>query len=108
MNNKITKANISPIKFVTQTSRYAESEIVYYGDKNILTFKTYKGQNLKQDQNDKFFVVPPNMEYRPDLLSYKVYGIVDYWWKIMEFNNIKDIYDFKSGINIRLDRKSVV
>lgn len=98
----ITETNISPTKFVTQTSRYADSEVIYYGEKNIITFKTYKGQNLQQNKNDKFYVVTPSTEYRPDLLSYKIYGTVDYWWKILEFNNIKDIYDFKAGLNIRL------
>lgn len=102
MFNKITETKISPTKFVTPSSRYANAEVIYYGDNNIITFKTYKGNDLKQDKNDRFYVVTPGMEYRPDLLSYKVYGIVDYWWKILEFNNIKDVYDFKSGLNIRL------
>lgn len=99
---KITETNLSTRTFVTQSSRYINSEVIYYGDNNLITFKTYKGQNLKQNKNDKFYTVTPGMEYRPDLLSYKVYKTVDYWWKILEFNNIKDIYEFKSGLNIRL------
>ena len=38
----------------------------------------------------------------PEIVSNKVYGSPDFWWKIMEANNIKDIFDFKTGINIRL------
>jgi len=98
----IQKTNIPAQQFVTPTSRYINSEVINYGERKILTFKTYKGQNLEQNKNDKFYTITASLEYRPDLLSYKVYGIVDYWWKIMEFNNIKDIYDFKSGMTIRL------
>jgi hypothetical protein len=35
-------------------------------------------------------------------VSLETYGVVDYWWKILEANNMKDIFDFKSGVNIRL------
>jgi len=42
------------------------------------------------------------MEYRPDLVSRDKYGIPDFWWKIMEVNNIKDIIDFKAGRTIVL------
>jgi len=42
------------------------------------------------------------MEFRPDKMSQHVYGHVDWWWKIMEANNIKDVYDFKAGTNIRI------
>jgi len=41
-------------------------------------------------------------EFRPDLVSYKVYSTPDYWWKILEFNGMMDIFDFKNGRNIRL------
>jgi len=41
-------------------------------------------------QSDKYFVVTPGTEYRPDLVSKEAYGAVDFWWKIMEANNIKD------------------
>ena len=47
-------------------------------------------------------VISKNYEFRPDLVSYEAYGVVDFWWKIMEFNNIKDIFDFKAGINLTI------
>lgn len=30
---------------------------------------------------------------RPDLISYSVYGTVDYWWLLMMVNGIEDIWN---------------
>ena len=39
---------------------------------------------------------------RPDLLSFRIYGDVQYWWILMLFNGIKDINDdLKTGVEIR-------
>ena len=102
MATAITTTNISPKTFVTASSRYANSTVIQYGDNNILTFKTYVRNDPVISSTDKFTVVPPGEEYRPDLTSYLAYNSVDYWWLIMEFNGIFDIYDYKSGLNIRI------
>jgi hypothetical protein len=47
-------------------------------------------------------VIPVSIQYRPDLLSQKKYGTVDFWWKIMEVNEIKDVMNFKAGRTILL------
>ena len=44
----------------------------------------------------------PGQEYRPDLVSNRVYGTPDFWWRIMEANNIKDVFEFKAGLNLRI------
>jgi hypothetical protein len=36
------------------------------------------------------------------MVSQEAYGVPDFWWRIMEFNNIKDVFDFKSGLNIAI------
>jgi hypothetical protein len=100
MANKIEVTNIQNSTVVTNTSRYAESEILYYGDENRITFETYKRKKIPENKGDKFTVV--TQSYRPDLLSQNVYGSPDFWWKIMQANNIWDIWDFKAGITIRL------
>lgn len=106
MANYIEETNISSKRFVPVTSRYAGSVVVYYTENKLLSFKTYKKnvreteKNIKTNFSDKFYVVNPGTEYRPDLVSLKAYGTVDFWWKILEANNIKDIFDFKSGLNI--------
>lgn len=102
MANKIEYANIRSNKFVTPTSRYLKSNVIYYGDNKITTFETYKKEKYNPSSNDQVAVIPNAMQYRPDLVSKEKYGTVDFWWKIMEVNNIRDIMDFKSGLTIIL------
>lgn len=40
-------------------------------------------------------------QYRPDMLSYNLYGITDYWWILMWYNSIVNISDLVSGVEIR-------
>ena len=66
-----------------------------------MLFRSYKKNNsYSPSTNDKYTVITKGYEYRPDLVSYQAYGTPDFWWKIMEVNGIKDIFDFKSGLNI--------
>lgn len=88
--------------YVTFTSRYKSSDVVFYGDDRKTTFTTYKRVEIPQSETDTFLTVTAPFAYRPDLVSYRAYGTPDYWWKILEFNNIADIYDFKAGLNIRI------
>lgn len=102
MANKIEYTNLRPTDFVTNVSRYASSKIIYYSDERIITFETYKRKEMKKSKADQVAIIPPGMEYRPDLVSKEKYGIPDFWWKIMEANNIKDITEFKAGKTIVL------
>lgn len=102
MPNKIEFTNIGPERFVDPLSRYSNSKVIRYGKNNKLTFTTYKRIGRAEAANDQFMVITSNFEYRPDLVSYKKYGTTDFWWQIMEVNNIFDIFEFKKGVNIRL------
>lgn len=102
MANRIEETNLLPEQFVPQTSRYTDSNVIYYGNRNVLTFTTYVKKDNSENANDRFTVISPGQEYRPDLLSFEAYGTPDFWWRIMEANGIMDIFDFKAGINIRL------
>lgn len=100
--NQISYPEITTKRFVDFSSRYINSKVLYYGDNNKLTFSTYKRKPIPASSNDKFVLINSSTEYRPDLVSYAAYGTVDYWWYIMEFNGIKDIYEFKSGLTLRV------
>jgi hypothetical protein len=102
MANYIENTRINPLRFVTVSSRYAETPIIYYTENKLLTFPIYKKTEIPISSNDRYYVVTPGKEYRPDLVSLSAYGTVDFWWKIMEANNIKDIFDFKAGLNLRI------
>lgn len=102
MANKIEYTNIRSERFVTPTSRYKNSKVIYYSDDKLITFETYKKKKYISGGADQVTVIPISMQYRPDLLSQKKYGTVDFWWTIMEVNGIKDIMDFKAGKTILL------
>lgn len=98
----IQVAKASASAFVDNTSRYRDSTVLLYGEDNILTFETYKRKPQRLTPTDKFWVIDKAREFRPDLVSRVAYGFTSYWWKVMEANGIKDIWDFKAGVNIRI------
>lgn len=96
---------VAPIQASTITvggSRYRNQQVLYYGDQRFLTFSTYKRTNYVSTGMEKVMLVNKGVEYRPDLVSYDVYGFPDHWWKILEVNKMKDVYDFKAGVTIIL------
>ena len=102
MANFIEQTDINPQQFISTSSRYVDSKIVYYTERKLLTFSTYKKKEIPLSDQDKYAVISPGVEYRPDLVSQQAYGTVDFWWKILEANGMKDIWEFKSGENIRI------
>jgi hypothetical protein len=108
MANYIEPANIKADRFVTPTSRYADSTVYYYTENKLITFETYKRNSIPESASDKYTVIKKSMEYRPDLMSKAAYGTVDFWWKILEANGMKDIMEFKTGVNIRLPQNIYV
>jgi hypothetical protein len=102
MANTIEYATLKAKRFVNYLSRYINSKVLYYGENKKVTFTTYKRKNIPASSNDKYVLLNASTEFRPDLVSQAAYGFSDYWWKIMQFNGIKDIKDFKSGLTIRI------
>jgi hypothetical protein len=105
MANHIETTNIAVSQYVDVTSRYNNSKVIYYNglhQKKVLTFNTYKRSQPQISVEDKFTIITAASQYRPDIVSNAQYGVPHFWWKIMEFNNIHDIMDFKIGLTIRL------
>lgn len=102
MANKIDYSDTRPTEFVTKLSRYANSKVLYYSDERIITFETYKRKKYNPSARDQVAVITPGVEFRPDLMSFEKYGLPDFWWKIMEANNMKDVTEFKAGRTIVL------
>jgi hypothetical protein len=99
------KTQIAPIQakdLVSVSSRYINSSVLYYGDNNFVTFETYKRKKYIKTGTEKIMVITKGVEYRPDLVSFDYYGFSDIWWKILEANNMSDIFEFKSGVTIIL------
>ena len=105
MAQKILFTNTDASKFVGNTSRYKDCRLIKHADTGIFTMEIYKKKKKSKafsGNNEQWMEIVPGYEYRPDLVSYEVYSTPDFWWKIMEYNNMKDIMDFSIGKTIRL------
>lgn len=104
MAHYIAKANLNAANYVMPTSRYINSQLIHYTENKNLTFETYKAKNKSfyRKSTGQYMEITPNVEFRPDLLSYELFGTPDLWWRIMEENNMKDILEFKVGRNIKV------
>lgn len=105
MANQIEETELNSLTYVPSTSRYAGSKVIKYTENGFFTFPTYKKKTIPVTSQDKYWVITKGYEYRPDLASYELYGLVDFWWRLMEANGIMDIMDFKAGTNIRIPVK---
>jgi len=102
MANQVNFTNYGTQNLVATTSRYSAKQIIYYGAQQRVTFAIYRKKNFTFAATDKFYEITKSMEFRPDLVSHSIYGIPDYWWRIMETNNMKDVMEFRAGRTIRL------
>jgi hypothetical protein len=63
------------------------------------------------DDDDYLYEVEAQYNFRPDLLSYDLYGTPKLWWVFAQRNLdiLKDpVFDFKSGVKIFLPKKSAL
>jgi alpha-L-fucosidase len=63
------------------------------------------------EPDDFLYEIKSQYTYRPDLLSFDVYGTPKLWWVFMQRNmdTIKDpIWDFVAGTKIYLPKKSTL
>lgn len=59
---------------------------------NEIDFLYNSLSNFKPKYRVAYFKVNEVDLQRPDLISYKVYGTVKYWWLILSYNNIENPY----------------
>jgi len=102
MTIPIEYTNISPRTLVAGGSRYMNQNVIYYGENKFVTFDTYIRKEIVRTGDEQVMMITKGIEYRPDLVSYDVYGFPDAWWRILEANQMKDIWDFVAGKTIFL------
>lgn len=102
MANFIKLTGLSARKFVNASSRYLDAKVYYYSDNKHLTFEIYKRKINIPSEDDQWLEITKPVEYRPDLVSTEIYGAPDFWWRILEYNGMKDILEFQAGKNIKL------
>tara|TARA_Y100001970_G_C14100945_1_gene785446 strand:- start:343 stop:621 length:279 start_codon:yes stop_codon:yes gene_type:complete len=59
------------------------------------------------DPRDESYIIEAKYDMRPDLLSYKFYGTVKYWWVFALRNSsiiIDPIQDFRTGTTIKIPK----
>lgn len=98
MPKEIGFTNAEGKKYVPATSRYAVTPVIEYEGK--LAYPIYKKKQLIFHPEDKHYEITKDVEYRPDLVSNMFFGTPDFWWRIMEMNNMIDILEFRAGRNI--------
>lgn len=102
MTVPIEDSKISAVSVIKGLSRYKYQNVIYWGEQKYITFDLYVRQKYKRTGKEKVMLITKGLEYRPDLVAYDVFGIVDAWWKILEVNGMKDIWEFKAGKTIFL------
>ena len=68
-------------------------------------------RTITAEQDDQTYKIERTYAYRPDLLSYDLYGTPRLWWVFAQRNpdEIEDpIYDFRPGVTIQLPKKENV
>jgi alpha-L-fucosidase len=85
------------------TSPWANTSIT----KNYLDLLTIRPVSAEND--DFLYTIESQYAYRPDLLSFDIYGTKDLWWVFIQRNLdvLQDpIFDFVPGVQIYLPKKS--
>ena len=62
---------------------------------------SYFLQKLRELPPKVYLTITPDIEYRPDLLSYQLYGDVQYWWLLLFYNDLISFEDLVAGLEIK-------
>ncbi len=82
---------------------YGKSNRLYVTPQSTWFLGVYVNRGLINDGTDEPITLTSRYNLRPDLLSFDLYGSVDYKWTFLILNPdlIKDpIYDFVTGLSI--------
>jgi hypothetical protein len=78
-------------------------------DENYLDI--YENRPIPKESTDLLFEITPQYTFRPDLLSFDLYGTPKLWWVFTVRNPdvLKDpVFDFVAGNKIFLPKKSTL
>lgn len=79
--------------------------------KNSDFLDLYENRPIPKNPSDLLFEITPQYTYRPDLLSFDLYGTAKLWWVFSVRNPdvLKDpVFDFVAGTKILLPKKSTL
>lgn len=103
MTQRIERSEIPTNSVAVANSRYLRNQnVIYYGEQRFITYDLYIRIPYERTGNEQIMVITKGVEYRPDLVSFDFYGFPDSWWKILEANKMKDVFQFQTGKTIIL------
>lgn len=79
--------------------KYDLAKFMPYETDNYDVLNSYFLEHLKDIVPSGSFTITVE-EFRPDLISYKIYNTVNYWSIIMLYNDIINIEDLVSGMTL--------
>lgn len=88
---------------------YSASSPWYKTPQNNGFLDIWQPRPVPADADDYEYVIQPQYNYRPDLLAFDLYGNPKLWWVFAQRNAdiiFDPVYDFKSGVIIKLPKKS--
>lgn len=94
----------------SENSRYRGSTITSVDTEEGLQNYTILKLPIEVPETDSDFYVEVDStnEYRPDMLSFQVYGTPDYGWAIMEVNTLRSFRDLKLRRRLRIPPLNVI
>jgi hypothetical protein len=63
------------------------------GKESLDLLNNYYNTCFKIKRPVSYYTICEQDLYRPDLLSYKLYGTTDYWWLLLKVNSIDNIWE---------------
>jgi hypothetical protein len=61
-----------------------------------------KPLDVPEGDEDKYIVLDQANQFRPDVISFQVYGTPNYGWAIMEVNNLRSFVELSLGVRLRV------
>tara|TARA_A100001011_G_C14053449_1_gene732893 strand:- start:420 stop:719 length:300 start_codon:yes stop_codon:yes gene_type:complete len=90
-------------------AKYSATSPYFLTPLNDVNLGIFVPRTITSEDDDQSYTIERTYAYRPDLLSYDLYGTPRLWWVFAQRNpdQLEDpIYDFKPGVTIQLPKAS--
>jgi alpha-L-fucosidase len=92
-------------------AKYSSTSPYFSTPQNSINLEPLVIRPFAIEEDDQLYTIERTYAYRPDLLSFDLYGTPRLWWVFAQRNpdQIEDpIYDFKPGVVIQLPKQATV
>jgi hypothetical protein len=94
----------------TENSRYRNSTITSVStDEGLQNYTILKLPIVVPETDGDYYIeIDSSNEFRPDMLSFQVYGTPDFGWAIMEVNTLRSFKDLYMRNRLRIPPLEVI